>query len=165
MQTREGRFCCLAIHESRKSFIEFYVFSCFISLFLNAKNFRILFWTLNPCTSENGNTHFSVFTNATSITCFAVGFKKDMGICIIWGYQKEGMLILLLQHQWRDSPSPRGRWEMPWAEVCLPMGCRQEDFRCLQSEQLSKVQFSCLCFSVNLTFLKHFWGSEASRFS
>lgn len=78
-----------------------------------------------------------------------------MDICIIWGYQKEGMLILLLQHQWRDSP-PHGRWEMQWAEVCLPMGCGQEDFRCLQSEQLSKVQFSCLCFSVNLTFLKHF---------
>lgn len=66
------------------------------------------------------------------------------------------MLILLLQHQWRDSSSPGGGWEVHWAELCLPVGCGQEDFRCLQSEQLSKVQFSRLCFSVSLTFLKCF---------
>lgn len=140
---------------------------CFLASYLlfSAKTVRILFWTLKPCTSENGNAHFSSFTNPTLIICLAVGSKKDTDVCIIWGYQKEGMLILLLEHQWWDSPCPGGRWEMHWAEVCLPTGCGQGDFRCPKLEQLSKVEFSCLCFSVSLTFLKYFWAGEANGFS
>lgn len=74
-------------------------FSCFLPVF-NSKSFRILFWTINPCTSENGSAHFSLFTNPTLIMCFAVSSKKDTDICVIWGYHKEVMLFLLPQNQW-----------------------------------------------------------------
>lgn len=96
--------------------------------------------------------------------CFAVGSEKDLDICIIWGYRREGMLILFCSIR-GETPSPQGRWEGYQAEVCLPMGWEQGNFRCPNLEQLSKVQFSCLCFSVSLTFLKYFWAGEADSFS
>lgn len=150
-KTREGKFCCLDIHESRKSFVGFCVLSCFISLFSNARSFRILFWSLNPSTSENGKAHFSSFTNATLIMCFAVGSKKDTDVCIIWGYEKESVLILLPQHRWQDSP-PRGRWEMHRAEVSLWAVGRK--ISCVQNWSSWVKCSSVVCVSVSIS---HFW--------
>lgn len=149
---REGKFCCLAVRESKMSFVGFHVLSCFISLFSNAKSFRILFWSLIPSTSENGKAGpFSSFANATLIMCFAVGSKKDTDVCIIWGYEKEGVLILLPQHQWQDSP-PRGRWEMHRVEVSLWAAGRR--ISGVQNWSIWVKCSSVVCVSVSIS---HFW--------
>lgn len=66
------QFCCLTIHEFRRSLMMFCMFICSVSVF-SARSFRVLFWTLNPCTSENRSAHFPLFAHPTLVTCFTVG--------------------------------------------------------------------------------------------
>lgn len=89
---------------------------------------------------------------------FAVGSKNRCRI--IWVYQKEGMFCSTcgkrLLHLMADRKGTRQR-------SCFPTHCRQGEFRCPQSKQLSKAHF-CFPFSVSLTFLKYFWADESNRF-